>query len=153
MGSTGRGGWCWRRGTGNKVKGKGQKVQMQGHRDTNPSRPDICMRSFEFAVRLIRLCQYLDEQPGVGRTLGKQLLRAGTSVGANVEEAQAGQSRADFISKYAIALKETRETHDWLRLLVASEVIPGARVSDLLQEADEMMRIIGAIIVSAKRSK
>lgn len=74
-------------------------------------------------------------------------------MGANVEEAQAGQSRADFISKYAIALKEARETHYWQRLLVASEVISGARVSDLLQEADEMMRIIGAIIVSAKRSK
>jgi four helix bundle protein len=126
---------------------------MQGYRDTHTSRPDICVRSFEFAVRLVRLCQYLDERPGVGRTLGKQLLRAGTSVGANVEEAQAGQSKADFISKYAIALKEARETHYWLRLLVASEVIPGTRVSDLLQESDEIMRIIGAIIVSAKRPK
>jgi four helix bundle protein len=126
---------------------------MQGYRDTHTSRPDICVRSFEFAVRLVRLCQYLDERPGVGRTLGKQLLRAGTSVGANVEEAQAGQSRADFIIKYAIALKEARETHYWLRLLVASEVISGARVTDLLQESDEIMRIIGAIIVSAKRPK
>jgi len=74
-------------------------------------------------------------------------------VGANVEEAQAGQSKADFISKYAIALKEARETHYWLRLLVASNVVTSARVSDLIKEADEIMRVIGAIIVSAKKGK
>jgi four helix bundle protein len=114
---------------------------------------DIKARTFEFAVRVVRLSQFLDEQPGVGRTLGKQLLRAGTSVGANVEEAQAGQSKADFISKYAIALKEARETHYWLRLLVACEVMPKTRVDDLLNEADEIMRVIGAIIVSAKKGQ
>ena len=65
----------------------------------------------------------LKSAPGVGRTLSGQLLRAGTSVGANLEEAQAGQSRADFISKNAIALKEARETHYWLRLLVASALL------------------------------
>ena len=74
-------------------------------------------------------------------------------MGANVEEAQAGQSKADFISKYAIALKEARETHYWLRLLVASNVVTSARVSDLIKEADEIMRVIGAIIVSAKKGK
>jgi four helix bundle protein len=77
---------------------------------------DIRERAFELAVRIIKACQFLDEQLGVGRTLGKQLIRSGTSIGANLEEAQAGQSRADLISKNAIALKEARETHYWLRL-------------------------------------
>jgi four helix bundle protein len=85
---------------------------------------DIRKRTFDFAVRIVRLCNHLFGKPSVSRTLANQLLKAGTSVGANVEEAQAGQSRADFISKNAIALKEARETHYWLRLLVASKVLP-----------------------------
>ena len=66
---------------------------------------DIRERTFEFSLRIIRLCQQLEEQPGVARTLSWQLLRSGTSIGANVEEAQAGQSKPDFISKNAIALR------------------------------------------------
>lgn len=113
---------------------------------------DICERSFEFAVRIVALCQHLDATPGVGRVLGRQLLRSGTSVGANIEEAQAGQSKADFISKASIALKEARETVYWLRLLAAAKVFPDARLSPLKTEAEELSRIIGAIIVSAKRN-
>ncbi|MGA8573371.1 MAG: four helix bundle protein [Desulfobaccales bacterium] len=84
------------------------------------------------------------------RVLGRQLLRSGTSIGANIEEAQAGQSRADFISKCAIALKETRETRYWLRLLNESGPSPNQDCELLLQEDDEIARIIGAIIVAAK---
>lgn len=115
---------------------------------------DIRERTFEFAVRVVKLCQHLDERPGSGRVLGRQLLRAGTSVGANVEEAQAGQSRADFISKNAIALKEARETRYWLRLLAATHSLAGAHLSELSNleiEAEELARILGAIIVSSKR--
>jgi four helix bundle protein len=98
---------------------------------------DICERTFDFAVRIVRLCNHLFGKPGgVSRILASQLLKAGTSVGANVEEAQAGQSRADFISKNAIALKEARETHYWLRLLVASKVLPESRISELRDEAE-----------------
>ena len=79
--------------------------------------PDILRRSFEFAVRVVKLCESLDERRGVPRVLMPQILRAGTSVVANIEEAQGGQSRADFISKMAIALKEARETHVRLRIL------------------------------------
>ena len=89
----------------------------------------------------------------MGRTLGWQLLRSGTSIGANVEEAQAGQSKLDFISKNAIALKEARETIYWLRLIAASDALRKGHLSPLLSEADELARIIGAIIVSAKRGK
>ncbi|MBD2594649.1 four helix bundle protein [Nostoc spongiaeforme FACHB-130] len=113
---------------------------------------DIRERTFNFAIRIVKVCQLLDERPGVGRTLSKQLLRSGTSIGANVEEAKAGQSKPDFISKNAIALKEARETHYWLRLLGATKVLPQARLSDIQLEAEELMRIIGAIIVSAKNN-
>jgi four helix bundle protein len=111
---------------------------------------DIQERTFDFAVRIVKLCQHLDEKQGVGRTLGRQLLRAGTSIGANVEEAQAGQSKPDFISKYSIALKEARETVFWLRLLAAAKVLPSTRLSAMQDEAQELMRIIGAIIISAR---
>ena len=73
------------------------------------------------------LCQTLDQTPGVSRTLANQLLRSGTSIGANVEEGQGGQSRADFISKYSIACKEARETHYWLKLLAACEIVQNNR--------------------------
>ncbi|HVF87307.1 MAG TPA: four helix bundle protein [Pyrinomonadaceae bacterium] len=82
---------------------------------------DIRERTFDFAVRIVKLCQHSDEKPGVRRMLGKQLLRSGASIGANIEEAQAGQSKPDFISKNAIALKEERETLYWLRLLAAAK--------------------------------
>lgn len=84
---------------------------------------DIRQRAFNFALRIIKLCKQLEEEPGVARTLSWQLLRSGTSIGANLEEAQAGQSKLDFISKNAIALKEARETIYWLRLLAASHIV------------------------------
>ena len=84
---------------------------------------DICERTFEFALRIIRVCRILEEGRGVGRTIGWQLIRSGTSVGANIEEGQGGQSRADFVSKYSIARKEARETLYWLRLLTAAKIV------------------------------
>jgi four helix bundle protein len=117
-----------------------------------PERPDIEGRTYQLALRVVRLCRQLDEQPGVSRTLGKQLLRSGTSIGANVKEAHAGQSRADFVSKMAIALKEARETRYWLRLLSDSGVIPPPAVGDLLGEATEVMRILGAIVATCRRN-
>ncbi|MCU1263987.1 MAG: CHP02436-containing protein [Acidobacteria bacterium] len=114
---------------------------------------DIRERTFEFAVRIIKLCQYLDKKPGVSRTLSGQLLKAGTSIGANVEEAQAGLSRADFISKNAIALKEARECHFWLRLLIAAKIMPEKRLAELRDGADEIKRILGSIVVKAKTNR
>lgn len=111
---------------------------------------DICERTFDLAVRIVKLCQTLDENPGVGRTLSKQLLRSGTSIGANMQEAQAAQSRADFIHKVSVSLKEARETHYWLRLLIATEILPETRLLPLQNEVDEITRILGKIIVSTK---
>lgn len=113
----------------------------------------ITERTFNFAVRIVNLCQVLDEKPGVGRTLAKQLVRCGTSIGANVEEAQSGQSKADFISKMEIALKEARETKYWLRILLATNLIPEQRLTSLLKESDELIRIIAAIVIKAKQNR
>ncbi len=112
---------------------------------------DIKERTFSFALQIVRLCRSLDSKPRSLRTLAQQLLRSGTSVGANVEEAQAGQSRADFISKYSIALKEARESLYWLRLLDASGELSNGSCKILLKEADEIARIVASIIVSAKK--
>jgi len=114
---------------------------------------DIEDRTFNFAVRIVKLCQYLDDLPGVSRTLSRQLLRSGTSIGANVQEAQAGQSKADFISKNFIALKEARETLYWLKLLAATEIVPDSRLLPLSSEAEELTRILGSIIVKTKANK
>ena len=113
---------------------------------------DIVERTFDFAVRIVKLCERLDEKPGVARIMMSQILRAGTSVPANVEEAQAAQSRADFISKMSIALKEARESHMRLRLIAAASVIKPRQLQPLIDEAEELKRILGAIIVSTKRS-
>ncbi len=109
-------------------------------------RRDSTERTFAFARRVVRLCQVLDRSPGVCRTLANQLLRSGTSIGANVEEGYASQSRPDFIAKYSIACKEARETHYWLRLLAASEAIPVENLQDLTDEADQLVAILTAIV-------
>ena len=114
---------------------------------------DIVERTFEFAARIIQLCGKMDERRGVARVMMSQILRAGTSVPANVEEAQAAQSRADFISKMSIPLKEARETHLRLRLLATAKIFTDKQLQPLVAEADEIRRVIGAIIVSSKRSE
>ncbi len=111
---------------------------------------DLPERSFEFAKRIVKLCQYLDEKPGISRTLGNQLLRSGTSIGANVEEGQAAQSKADFITKYSIACKEARETHYWLRLLIATNILPSDRMAKIEKECNELIAILTSIIKKMK---
>ena len=107
---------------------------------------DLPERTFEFARRIVTLCRTLDQAPGVSRTLANQLLRSGTSIGANVEEGQGSQSRADFISKYSIACKEARETHYWLRLLAACEIVQPSQLDDLISEVNQIVAILTSII-------
>ena len=113
----------------------------------------ITDRTFELALEIVDVCQMLDSTPGVRRVLGRQLLRSGTSIGANVEEAQAGQSRADFVSKCSIALKECRETIYWLRLLEARKLAETDNLERLKIEADEIRRILSTIVVRTKQRK
>lgn len=119
-------------------------------RERPVARRDITERTFEFARRIVELCRILDETPGVSRVLANQLLRSGTSIGANVEEAQAGQSRADFIAKSYVACKEARETHYWLRLLAASEIVAEEQLVGLMDEANQLVAILTAIVKKAR---
>jgi four helix bundle protein len=113
---------------------------------------NIQERSFEFACRIVRLTEYLARRSFVVRTLARQLLRSGTSVGANLEEANAAQSKPGFISKCSIAAKEARETRYWLRLLTASRSISSKRLEPLINEANEIVAILTTIVKTAAKS-
>lgn len=114
------------------------------------ARQEIGERAFAFAVRVVKLCQTLDARPGTPRTLSNQLLRSATSVGANLQEAKGGQSRADFLSKVSIALKEARETHYWLRLLIATDIVADKQLAPLLEEANQITAILTTIVKKLK---
>ena len=99
---------------------------------------DIRERTFAFAVRIVKLCKYLGKNSDVPKSVINQLLNAGTSVGANLEEAQAGQTKPDFIHKNSISLKEARESNFWLKLILATsqfdkKVVIG--IEDLVAES------------------
>jgi len=113
----------------------------------------ITERTFDFAVRIVKLCQALSKKSASSRPLFSQLIRSGTSVGANVEEAQAAQSKADFVHKMEIALKELRETRYWLRLLVATGEVTEEQLGALIGESEELVRIVSKIVVSTKRNQ
>ena len=106
---------------------------------------DLPDRTFAFAERIVKICLALENEGMVASTLIRQVLRSGTSIGANVEEAQASESKRDFVHKYSIALKEARETHYWLRLLVASGIVAGERLEPLRNEANELIAILTTI--------
>ena len=112
---------------------------------------EICARATEYALRAIKLYDYLQtRKSGAGRTLGRQYLRAACSIGANVEEAQAAESRSDFVHKLSIAQKEARESKYWLKLLSESGIVKESKLSPLMQETKEVLAVITAIIVSTK---
>ncbi|MCB9894977.1 MAG: four helix bundle protein [Planctomycetes bacterium] len=109
-------------------------------------------RCFELAVRVVKLCRHLEKHSSTARTIARQLLRSGTSIGANVEEGQSAESKPDFAHKYAVALKEARETKYWLRLLAATETVAENELAAITKEADEICRILGASITKVKRN-
>ncbi len=110
---------------------------------------DICVRSFSFACEVVRLSDRLLRRCGVCRLLAEQLAAAGTSVGANVEEAQAGQTKPDFIAKTCVALKEARESFFWLRLIEATVKPMQEEIRPLRAEASQLVAILTAIVVKA----
>ena len=105
-------------------------------------------KSYSFALRIITLAKWLREQKEF--EIARQVLRAGTAIGSNVEEALAGFSRADFIAKMSIASKEARETHYWLRLLRDSKIVPDTKMSKLDGESLELIRIQTAIVKTSQ---
>lgn len=108
----------------------------------------IADKSFEFAVRIVNLAKHLrrEEKEFV---LSKQLLRSGTSIGANVAEGQRAQSRADFNSKMSIALKEANETCYWLRLLYRTDYLTKEGFESIRKDAEELVYILTAICKTA----
>ena len=109
----------------------------------------IELKSFQFAVRIVKLCKYLRDTKKE-HTLSKQILRSGTSIGANIAESQQAQSRADFISKLNIALKEAAETNYWLRLLQATDYLTQAEYNSLYADCNELEKMLTAIIKTTK---
>lgn len=114
--------------------------------------PNIVPRTFQFAIRVVRLCSQLIEQAGVARTIGYQLVKSGTAIGAIVEEVQASADKPDFAHGLTQALKEARLTNYWLRILVESKVVPEHMLQPLLNESTEIMKILGSITANTYRS-
>jgi four helix bundle protein len=100
---------------------------------------EIAQRSLRFAVRVVKLYERLSGLGGAARALAPQILRCGTSIGANLEEATAGQTKPDFITKVSIARKEARETLYWLHLVIATGLL---RASDIEWELSEANQIV-----------
>jgi len=101
-------------------------------------------KSYSFAVKTVKLCKRLMEEKRE-YILSKQLIRSGTSIGANVEEAIGGQSKRDFFAKLTISYKEARESHYWIRLLYDTGYISLEQKQGILSDCDELLRIIGSI--------
>jgi len=101
-------------------------------------------KSFAFAVRIVRLYKYLTEEKREF-ILSKQLLRSGTSIGANIEESIGGQSEKDFFAKLTISYKEARESKYWIRLLKETDYLTNSEAEDLLLDVEEILKIIGSI--------
>jgi len=113
---------------------------------------DLQDRFVDYAVRIINLSEQLPESK-TGKHIAFQVLRSGTSPAANYGEAQSAESRADFIHKLKIALKELRETEVWLKIIIKAKIIqPSAKLSSLLQETDELVSILFKSIDTAKKN-
>ena len=110
----------------------------------------VSQKSFDFALRIINLYKYLQENKKEF-ILSKQLLRSGTSIGANVQEALGGQSKKDFISKFSIAYKESLETLYWINLLNKSGYLNQTQSCSLINDCEEITKIITKILKSSKK--
>ncbi len=107
-------------------------------------------KSYNFALRIIKLYKYLIENKKEF-VLSKQLLRCGTSIGANVEESIGGSTKKEFVSKLFIAYKEAREAHYWIRLLKDSKYITSREAISLLSDNEEIQKILGKIISTSRK--
>lgn len=108
-------------------------------------------KSFKFAVRIVKLYKYLCDSKKEF-TLSKQLLRSGTSIGVNINEAQDAQSKNDFTSKLSISLKEARETKYWIELLKETDYLTNKEADNILEDSIEIIKLLVSIIKSAKEN-
>lgn len=108
-------------------------------------------KSFSFGVRTVNLYKWLIDNK-VPYKISEQLLKSGTSIGANVEEATGGYSRKDFTAKMSIAYKEARETRYWLRLLQATDYLNERMATSMLSDCEELIKILGSILLTAQEN-
>jgi four helix bundle protein len=136
------------------VKSEGQAAGQTRARTAAPQEArDLGERLLEYGARIIKLVESLPNTL-VGRRVADQLLRSGTSVGANYEEARAAESKDDFVHKLQIALKELRESNYWLRLLLKSGKVSAARMANLLDESNQLRAVLSKSVATVKgRSK
>ena len=106
-------------------------------------------KSYRFAVRVVKLCRYLQSEHKEF-AMSRQLVRSGTSIGANVAESQQAQSRADFVNKLSIALKEAYETNYWLRLLKDTQYLTKEQFASIFSDCCELERLLISIIKASK---
>jgi four helix bundle protein len=111
--------------------------------------PDLAERLLDYSARIVKVAQALPRTL-TGRTLGDQLLRSGTAVGAHYEEAQGAESRDDFVHKLQIALKELRESNYWLRLLAKSGILEPERLAGLINESEQLRAILSKVVARTK---
>ena len=114
---------------------------------------DLCKRTFRFACDIASLCSRLQDRGPIVKRLSMKLLDAGTSIGANIEEGRAGQSKPDFIAKNFISLKESRETRFWLRVIGATDPPLQSELQPLLQEANEFVAMLTTTLKNARLSQ
>ena len=117
----------------------------------NSDKSIVYQKAFDFSVRIIKMYKYLCDKKKE-YTLAKQVLRSGTSIGANIREGLEGQSRKDFIAKFSIALKEAAETEYWIELLVASDIMEGREVASILKDVKELNRLLTSILKTSRDS-
>ena len=122
-----------------------------GMRNESVKRNVVLEKSFAFAVGIVKTgrCLQLDQREWV---LSKQLIRSSTSIGANIEEAMAAQSKKDFLSKMSIALKEARETHYWLRAIRDSGLANGVEMEARLPACQELVRLLSSITLTTREN-
>jgi four helix bundle protein len=111
----------------------------------------IQIKSYAFAIKIVNICKFLQAEKKE-YILSKQLIRSGTSIGANIEEAIGGQSRKDFFAKLTISYKEARETKYWIRLLTDTNYLTKEQTAPLLNDIEELLRIIGSIQKTIRNS-
>jgi four helix bundle protein len=116
-------------------------------------RTNLKQRTKDFAIRVIKVCKALRKEEWMEVILGKQLLRSGTSAAANYRATVIAKSEKDFINKLKIVEEELDETIFWMEILVESEVIPKSKLSLLIKEAEELLRIISASIITMKKKR
>ena len=132
-----------------KSESKTEEFKSEGER-FRVRRCDLAQRTIEYSLRILKTYRQLAKNDA-GRELGNQLLRSGTSIGANYHEAQGAQSKADFISKVSIAYKEALETLYWLRIMEREGSFREAVTSGIIAETEELIKIFSSILLTSKR--